>query len=154
MTACERLPIPAFPREKGGAPSPHLRGKERNDCVHRGREIMRDALAQQRARALRVRLTEAERHLWQRLRRKQLAGHRFRRQVPVGGYIADFVCLEAQLVIELDGGQHQQQSAYDERRDRAIAEQGFRVLRFWNDQVFRETDAVLSVILAALEEVK
>jgi very-short-patch-repair endonuclease len=115
---------------------------------------MRDALAQQRARALRVRLTEAERHLWQRLRRKQLAGHRFRRQVPVGGYIADFVCLEAQLVIELDGGQHQQQSAYDERRDRAIAEQGFRVLRFWNDQVFRETDAVLSVILAALEEVK
>lgn len=113
---------------------------------------MRDPLTQQRARALRVRLTDAEQHLWRRLRRKQLAGHRFRRQVALDGFIADFVCLEARLVIELDGGQHQEQRAYDERRDRAIAERGFRILRFWNDQVFRETDAVLAVILAALEE--
>jgi len=113
---------------------------------------MRDPLTQGRARALRIRLTDAEQHLWRRLRRKQLAGYRFRRQVPVGGFIADFACLEARLVIELDGGQHQAQSTYDEHRDRAIAAQGFRVLRFWNDQVFRETDAMLAVILAALEE--
>jgi very-short-patch-repair endonuclease len=112
---------------------------------------MRDPVAQYRSRTLRNHATDAERHLWQHLRRRQLGGHRFRRQVPIFGYIADFACLDAKLVIELDGGQHQQHSSYDERRDRRIEARGFRVLRFWDNQVFQETSAVLDIILRALE---
>ena len=78
---------------------------------------MRDRLTQVRARRLRNESTDAERPLWQHLRRKQLDGFRFRRQVSIAGYIADFVCLEARLIVELDGGQHQDQVAYDARRD-------------------------------------
>ena len=111
---------------------------------------MRNPTAQRRARVLRKQSTDAERHLWQYLRRKQLNGHRFRRQVPICGYIADFACIEAKLVIEIDGGQHQERSMSDKRRDGKIEAQGFRVLRFWNNQVFEETTAVLDVILKAL----
>ncbi|MGZ5229847.1 MAG: endonuclease domain-containing protein, partial [Burkholderiales bacterium] len=111
---------------------------------------MRDSVAQGRARELRKRATDAENHLWRYLRRRQLAGYRFRRQVPVGGYIADFACVEAKLVIELDGGQHVDRHGYDEHRDLRIAAEGFRVLRFWDNQVFLETQAVLEVILRAL----
>ena len=111
---------------------------------------MRNSTTQRRARVLRNRVTDAERHLWQFLRRHQLGGYRFRRQVPLFGYIADFACLDAKLVIELDGGQHQESSSKDQRRDRRIEAQGFRVMRFWNNQVFEETDAVLELILQAL----
>jgi adenine-specific DNA-methyltransferase len=79
-----------------------------------------------------------------------LSGFRFRRQVPVAGYVADFACLEAKLVIELDGGQHQEQVARDARRDARINVKGYRVVRFWNNQVFEETTAVLEVILKEL----
>lgn len=113
---------------------------------------MRNAITQNRARALRNQATDTERHLWRHLRDRQLGGHRFRRQVPIGSYIADFACLEAKLIIELDGGQHQEQAKYDARRDMQMEAQGFRVLRFWDNQVFRETQAVLEVILRALEE--
>ena len=113
---------------------------------------MRSPVTQKRSRVLRNQSTDAERHLWQRLRNRQLEGHRFRRQVPIGSYIADFACLEAKLVIELDGSQHQQSSAYDERRDNELRTQGFRVMRFWDNQVFQETDAMLEEILKALNE--
>ena len=112
---------------------------------------MRDLVAQRRSRTLRNQATDAERYLWQHLRRRQLGGHRFRRQVPICGYIADFACLDARLVIELDGGQHQERRFYDAQRDRRIKAQGFRIIRFWDNQVFQETSGVLDIILRALE---
>ena len=115
----------------------------------RGRQL-RDKLTQGRASRLRNQATDAERLLWRHLRRRQLAGFRFRRQVPIRGYVADFACLEAKLVIELDGGQHQSQVEYDVRRDARINVEGYRVVRFWNNQVFAETAAVLEVILGEL----
>lgn len=111
---------------------------------------MRDKLTQVRARKLRNQSTDAERFLWRHLRRRQLGGFRFRRQVPVGAYAADFACMDAMLVIELDGGQHQEQAARDARRDAQISAAGYRVVRFWNNQVFEETAAVLEMILNAL----
>ncbi len=96
-------------------------------------------------------MTEAEQFLWHRIRKKQLHGFRFRRQHPIDPYIVDFVCLEAQLVIELDGGQHQEQAEADRLRDLWLSSnQGFRVLRFWNNHVFNETEAVLDRIAALL----
>ena len=71
--------------------------------------------------------------------------------MPVAGFIADFACLEAKIIVELDGGQHTQNVGYDEERDRLIEAQGFRVLRFWDNQVFLETQAVLEQIMRALE---
>lgn len=112
---------------------------------------MRNAKLQDRARELRNQSTDAERHLWQHLRGKQIAGYRFRRQVPIAGFIADFACLEAKVIVELDGGQHAHNVGYDEQRDRSIEAQGFRVLRFWDNQVFLETQAVLEQIMRALE---
>lgn len=97
-------------------------------------------------------MTDAERHLWQHLRLRQLGGHRFRRQVPLGSYIADFACLDAKLIIELDGGQHVEGAAYDQQREWALKALGYRVIRLWNDAVFKETEAVLQVILDALNE--
>ena len=111
---------------------------------------MRNKLTQARARKLRNQATDAERLLWRHLRLRQLGGFRFRRQVPVDGYVADFACMEVKLVIELDGGQHQEQTARDGRRDAFISAKGYRVLRFWNNQVFEETNAVLEVILNEL----
>jgi very-short-patch-repair endonuclease len=103
-----------------------------------------------RARALRNRLTDTEQHLWQRLRRKQLSGHRFRRQVPLGRYIVDFTCFEARVIVEVDGGQHAEDIMRDWERDHWLSSQGFRVLRFWNNDVLRETDAVVEMIVRAL----
>jgi very-short-patch-repair endonuclease len=103
-----------------------------------------------RARELRNGCTDSERHLWQRLRLKQLDGFRFRRQVPVAGYIADFLCPEKKLIIELDGGQHSQQAAYDEQRTRALETNGYCVLRYWNDDVLMRTEDVLDDILRSL----
>jgi very-short-patch-repair endonuclease len=94
-------------------------------------------------------MTDAERHLWQWLRQRQLDGLRFRRQMPLGTYIVDFVCLERRLVIELDGGHHQNQRDYDENRDRWLEEQGFVVLRFWNHEVLTNVEGVLMRIQQA-----
>ena len=112
---------------------------------------MRNPNTQRRARQLRNEPTETERHLWRFLRLQQLGGFRFRRQVPIGRYIADFACIEAKLVLELDGSQHQGNS-HDVQRDREITQMGFRILRFWNNQVLQETQAVLEEILRALED--
>jgi very-short-patch-repair endonuclease len=102
------------------------------------------------ARHLRNSATEAERRLWQHLRRRQLNGFKFRRQRPIGRYVCDFICLEAAVIVELDGSQHISEAAYDERRDAFLRSNGFRVLRFWNDAVFEEPEAVVQTILEAL----
>ena len=112
---------------------------------------MRTEKTQLRATALRATATPAEIHLWHFLRRRYMRGHRFRRQVPIGPYILDFFCINAQLAIEIDGSQHALARAYDERRDRYLENRGMRVLRFWNNEVLQQTDAVLQVILGALE---
>ncbi len=99
-----------------------------------------------RARALRFNSTPAEDRLWSRLRDRRLNGFKWRRQVPVKPYIADFLCPAAMLIVELDGEQHAEQRAYDERRTRRLEAQGYRVLRFWNGAVPSELDGVLEVI--------
>jgi len=103
------------------------------------------------ARALRRGQTDAERLLWYHLRGKRLQGHKFRRQHPYGRYILDFVCLEARLVIELDGGQHQG-SANDRERDAWLETQGLQTLRFWNHDVLTQPDAVLERLYAVLSQ--
>ena len=104
-----------------------------------------------RARALRRNSTIAERTLWRLLRSRQLAAAKFRRQVPAGPYVADFVSFGHRLVIECDGGQHADDPS-DETRDVWFAGQGFRVLRFWNNDVLNNPEGVLTTILAALKE--
>jgi very-short-patch-repair endonuclease len=106
------------------------------------------------ARTLRKDPTHAERVLWQRLRRRQLAGFKFRRQHSVGPYICDFACLEASIVIELDGSQHAEQSDYDMRRDTFLRSRGFRVLRFWNNDVLVRTEVILETIYEALQRLE
>jgi very-short-patch-repair endonuclease len=102
------------------------------------------------ARKLRSNPTDAETRLWSRLRHKQIDGHRFRRQVPPGPYVADFVCLDARLVVEVDGGQHAERAAQDTSRTAWLEAQGFRVLRFWNNDVLQNLDGVLQEIHAVL----
>ena len=102
-----------------------------------------------RARELRQSPTDAEICLWSRLRRRQLGGFRFRRQQPIGPYIVDFFCPEARLIVEVDGGQHAN-SAADEIRTRWIEERGYRVIRFWNNDVLGNTEGVLLNILGTL----
>lgn len=96
-------------------------------------------------------MTDTERCLWSRLRRRQINGYKFRRQFPLGRYVADFVCLEARLIIEVDGGQHAKQTDEDKLRDKWLVSQDFRVLRFWNNDVLHETDAVMEAIMRALK---
>jgi very-short-patch-repair endonuclease len=102
------------------------------------------------ARALRKNMTDAERVLWQRVRNRQLGGFKFRRQKPIGSYIADFVCVEKKIIIEVDGGQHSLRQEYDTDRSDYLRKKGFRVLRFWNHDVLKEKDAVLNKILKSL----
>jgi len=104
------------------------------------------------ARKLRKNQPDAEQTLWQKLRNRQLAGFKFRRQYVLDGYIADFACVDAKLIIELDGGQHLEQQAYDDKRTQAFAKHGFAVLRFWNDEVLNNMEGVLVVIGKALED--
>ena len=94
-----------------------------------------NASAGARARTLRREMTEAEKRLWQILRSRQTEGYRFRRQVPIGGFIADFVCHEARLIVEIDGGQHDPSSEAEASRTRFLEAEGYRVLRFWNNEV-------------------
>ena len=101
-----------------------------------------------RARELRKSDTRAETLLWSRLRNRKLGGWKWKRQVPRGVYIVDFLCSEAGLVIEIDGGQHSEQIAYDERRTAWLEAQGLRVLRFWNHQVLENVTGVCDDILA------
>ena len=101
------------------------------------------------AKAMRHIATDAERKLWRLLRSRQLDAVKFRRQVPIADYIVDFACHEYRLIIELDGGQHAD-NAKDIERDRKLGAAGYRVLRFWNNDVLRNPSGVLEVILAEL----
>jgi len=102
------------------------------------------------ARELRQHSTDAERILWRFVRNRHLGGYRFRRQVWLGRYIVDFVCLRARLVVELDGGQHAERMSEDLERTLDLARAGFLVMRFWNDEVLQQTDRVLECILESL----
>lgn len=105
----------------------------------------------QHSRAMRKEPSEAEKKLWYRLRQKQLAGAKFRRQHPIGSCIVDFVCVEHGLIVELDGSQHAEQESYDQRRDAYLRQQGYRISRFWNTDVMRNIEGVLEMIVKALE---
>ena len=104
--------------------------------------------ARDRARTLRAGSTDAERRLWSLLRDRQLNGWKFRRQHPIPPWTADFACPDARLVIEADGGQHA--DVIDNARDGDLATKGWRILRFWNDQILKEPEAVAEAILRAL----
>ncbi|MDO8311746.1 MAG: endonuclease domain-containing protein [Sideroxyarcus sp.] len=102
------------------------------------------------AREMRKQMPDAEVLLWKLLRNRSIAGAKFRRQHSVGRYIVDFYCDEQKLAIELDGSQHADQSEYDQKRDAYLNSLNIRVLRFWNNQMLQETEAVLEVIYQAL----
>ena len=101
------------------------------------------------ARDLRKNSTDAERHLWYYLRANRFR-FKFKRQVPIHPFIVDFVCFEKRLIIELDGGQHQENLSYDHQRTNELNRLGFQVLRFWNHDVLHRTEEVLEVIRRAL----
>src|SRR5439155_1700901 len=94
--------------------------------------------------------TDAEALVWSKLRNRAFEGFKFRRQVPIGRFVADFVCYDRKLIIELDGGQHAQSKYYDEGRTTWLNEQGFRVIRFWNHEALSDWDTVESAIWTAL----
>lgn len=102
------------------------------------------------AKELRGQMTDAEQRLWYRLRAHRFHGLKFKRQAPIGPYVVDFVCFDRRLIIELDGGQHAD-NATDSRRDDWLRNEGYRVLRFWNHDVLRQTDSVLSEISDVLQ---
>jgi very-short-patch-repair endonuclease len=104
-----------------------------------------------KARDLRKNLTDAERILWQHLRLRQMGEFKFRRQQPIDNYIVDFVCFERRLIVEIDGGHHSEQPVRDAKRDEWLKKQGFAVLRFWNNEVLKEIEAVKEKILSVLD---
>src|SRR5215475_4588926 len=104
------------------------------------------------ARRLRRNQTDAERILWFRLRDRRLDGWKFRRQVPIDRFIADFLCADGKLIVELDGGQHEQDKERDSERTNALEAMGYVVLRFWNNDVMRNIDGVLQTILSTLDQ--
>ena len=113
-----------------------------------------DSVLQTRAKKLRQNMSEAETRLWHHLRAGRLNGYKFRRQQPMGNYIVDFVCVTPKLIIEADGGQHAEQAEYDQARSLYLNGLGFTVLRFWNDEILRQTDDVLAEILRVLQELE
>jgi very-short-patch-repair endonuclease len=104
------------------------------------------------AKRLRRHQTDAERILWFRPRGRRLAGWKFKRQVPIDHFIVDFVCADAKLIVELDGGQHADRTPQDEERTRTLEAMGYLVLRFWNNDVMRNIEGVLEEILSTLNQ--
>ena len=102
------------------------------------------------ARLLRKNATDAEQLLWRRLRNRQLAGFKFRRQVAIEPYIVDFVCFDARLIVEADGGQHLEQGNYDSKRTTELRAMGYELVRFWNYEILEDIDVVLEEILKHL----
>jgi very-short-patch-repair endonuclease len=102
------------------------------------------------ARQLRARVTDAERKLWFALKDRRFAAFKFRRQVPIGPYIADFLCFESRLILEVDGSQHAE-SVRDVERDNWLAHNAFRVLRFWNNDVLQNLEGVLTSLAEQLD---
>ena len=107
---------------------------------------MKDKSSTEKARELRKKSTDAERLLWRHLRAKQLQGLRFRRQQPIGDYIADFVSFDKRVIVEVDGSQHGVRKAKDDQRTEWLDERGFKVLRFWNSDVIKNIEGVLETI--------
>jgi very-short-patch-repair endonuclease len=105
-----------------------------------------------KAKKLRSEQTDAEQRMWYFVRAHRFMGLKFKRQKPIGHYIADFLCDERKLIVELDGSQHQDERNYDRRRDAWLREQGFTVLRFWNNGVMEQTEAVLEAIRVAAQQ--
>ncbi|HVW72561.1 MAG TPA: endonuclease domain-containing protein [Rhizomicrobium sp.] len=103
------------------------------------------------ARNMRRDSTDAERKFWWLVRDRRFGGYKFKRQFLIGRYIVDFVCLEARLVVELDGGQHADRIAYDEIRDAYLKARGFQVFRFWNTEFLTNKDGVLEILLCQLK---
>jgi very-short-patch-repair endonuclease len=104
------------------------------------------------ARRLRRNQTDAERLLWFRLRDRRLVGWKFRRQAPIDRFVVDFCCADAKLIVELDGGQHEQDKERDAPRTRVLGAMGYLVLRFWNHEVMRNMDGVLGEILSTINQ--
>jgi very-short-patch-repair endonuclease len=129
---------------RGPSPGRSLRSRPTSPVKGEGKnELVRHA------RGLRSRMTDAERKLWFALRDRRFEGFKFRRQVPLGRFIADFVCFEARLVIEVDGGQHAE-NFRDRYRDRWFAANRFRVMRFWNNEVLSNLEGVMTLLAEAL----
>jgi len=102
-------------------------------------------------KSLRRHATDAERLLWFHLRDRRFFNYKFRRQVPIGSYVVDFLCVEKRLVIELDGGQHAERVEYDEKRTAYLQGHKLQVVRFWNNDVLKNVNGVLLVIKGCLE---
>jgi len=115
------------------------------------RENLRD-ITHLRAHQLRRNTTDAEKKLWRHLRRLDLDGSHFRRQVPIGPYVADFACMAVRLLIEIDGSQHAEdrEKVHDAARTRWLEKEGYRVLRFWNNDITKNIDGVMEAVYAAL----
>jgi very-short-patch-repair endonuclease len=128
----------------------------RRDCLTRRNSAkykhMSDepTLPRDRARTLRANATEAEQKLWSHLRKEQLDAFQFRRQYSIGPFFVDFICLEAKLVIEVDGSQHADREAQDQSRSEFLRSEGYCVLRFWNFEVMNEIDSVVERIAEVL----
>ena len=104
-----------------------------------------------RARSLRRDMTDVERKLWYKLRDRALVGHKFRRQCAIDNYIVDFCCIERRLIVELDGEQHYEKTkAYDDQRTKELRKRGFRVIRFWNQEVTNNLEGLLEEIVRQL----
>jgi very-short-patch-repair endonuclease len=105
-----------------------------------------------KAKQLRKNQTDAEKVLWKKLRNRQIYGYKFRRQVPIGSYIVDFMCVSIKLIIELDGGQHAEQQDYDRKRTAYLEAKEFQVVRFWNNDVLTNIDGVLESLTLTLSQ--
>lgn len=105
------------------------------------------------ARLLRKNQTNVEHLLWQKLRNRQILNFKFRRQFPIDPFIVDFCCLELKLIIELDGSQHFEQAIYDEERSLYLEQRGFKVIRFWNNEVIENTEGVLEKVYGVILEI-
>ena len=115
----------------------------------RGREQKKRNLVH--ARSMRHQPVAPEKTFWSHVRDRRLGGHKFKRQVLIGSYIADFVCIERKFIVELDGGQHAERKVYDKRRDMFLLAQGFRVIRVWNIDLMENIDGVMEMVLGELE---
>ena len=118
----------------------------------KGRDEGRQSLMKERARSLRRKSLDAEVLVWQQLRSRRLPGCKFRRQVPIGNYIVDFLCEDPPIIIELDGGQHMEQERYDQTRTNWLQANGFLVLRFWNNDIAENLEGVLESLFSTIEK--
>lgn len=117
-------------------------------CGETGREWQ--SVGMEKAKQLRIRMTAEELHLWYLLRGRRFYGYKFRRQMPIGNYVVDFACFKAKLIVELDGGQHQDNEEYDLRRTAFLNASGWEVIRFWNNELRVNEESVLLAILGHL----